>query len=171
MVFWTCLIEIGLVDAHPKLPTSLGDDYKVSQPPWMMDLLDEASFKQLLDFFTDGVLLPNGLLPWFLLGWSGVGVDLQMVLNQSLGIPDICDGCQANTSILAWRKVTRVSSYLLSRSPVMRVVWAASAPIWMAFMGTSSLPLGCTWGAGDEPHWRELEGSWRQPPGPAATSC
>jgi hypothetical protein len=40
----------------------------------------------------------------------------------SLGILGICDGCQANTSTLAQSEMTRVSSYLMSRSPMMRVV-------------------------------------------------
>jgi hypothetical protein len=80
-VFWTCLIETGVVDAHPKLPTSLGDNYRVSQPPWVMDLPDEASIEQLLDLFTDEILLLDGLLPGFLLDRSGIEVDLQMVLN------------------------------------------------------------------------------------------
>jgi hypothetical protein len=39
-----------------------------------------------------------------------------------------------------------VSSYLSPRFPVMRVVWAASTPIWMTFTGTSSLYEGCTQG-------------------------
>jgi hypothetical protein len=41
----------------------------------------EASVEQLLDFFTDEVLPLNGLLPRPLLDWSGVGVNLHMVLN------------------------------------------------------------------------------------------
>jgi hypothetical protein len=47
----------------------------------VVDLSYEASLKQLLDFFTDEVLPLNGLLPRFLLDRSGVGVDLQMVLD------------------------------------------------------------------------------------------
>jgi hypothetical protein len=42
------------------------------------------------------------------------------------------------------------SSYLSRRFPTMRVVWVASAPIWMAFMETSSLSEGCTRGAEDK---------------------
>jgi hypothetical protein len=48
------------------------------------------------------------------------------------------------------------SSYLLSRSPEIRVVCPALAPTWMVFTGTSSLPEGCTRGAKIEPCWREL---------------
>jgi hypothetical protein len=62
------------------------------------------------------------------------------------------------------------SSYLSPRFPVMRVVWVASAPIWMTFMGTSSLSEGCTRGAEDETHWHELNGAWSGAPWPAATS-
>jgi hypothetical protein len=47
----------------------------------VVDLSYEASVEQLLDFFTDEVLPLNGLLSGPLLDWSGVEVDLQMVLN------------------------------------------------------------------------------------------
>jgi hypothetical protein len=47
----------------------------------VIDLLDEASNEQLLDHFTDEILLLNGLLLGFLLDRSGVGVDLHTVLN------------------------------------------------------------------------------------------
>jgi hypothetical protein len=76
MVFWTCLIESSVVDVHPKLPTRIGDDNRVGQPPWVMDLLDEASIEQLLDLLTNEILLLNGLLLWFLLDGSDIGVDL-----------------------------------------------------------------------------------------------
>jgi hypothetical protein len=66
-VFWTCFIETSVVDAHPKLLASLGDDNRVGQPPWVMDLPDKTSIEQLLDLFTDEVLPMNGLLPGFLL--------------------------------------------------------------------------------------------------------
>jgi hypothetical protein len=47
----------------------------------VVDLPYEASVEQLLNFFTDEVLSLNGLLPGPLLDWSGIGVNLQMVLN------------------------------------------------------------------------------------------
>ena len=31
-VFWTCLVEVGVVDAHPKLPVSLWDNDRIGQP-------------------------------------------------------------------------------------------------------------------------------------------
>jgi hypothetical protein len=80
-IFGTRLIETSVVDAHPKLPIGLGNDNKVDQPPWVVDLLNESSIKQLLDFFTDEVLPLDGLLPRLLLHQPGVGVDLQIVLN------------------------------------------------------------------------------------------
>jgi hypothetical protein len=107
----------------------------------VVDFLYEASIEQLLNFFMDEVLPLNGLLLGLLLHWPSVRVDLQMVLNH---LPGICDGCQANKSTLSQRKVMSVSSYLSPSFPVMRVVWAASAPIWMIFTGTSSLSEGCT---------------------------
>jgi hypothetical protein len=81
MVFWTCLIETSVVDAHPKFPTSLGDDNRVGQPPWVVDLLDEASIKQLLNLLSDKILPLNGLLLGLLLDRPSTRVDLQMVIN------------------------------------------------------------------------------------------
>jgi hypothetical protein len=63
-----------------------------------------------------------------------------------------------------------VSSYLLSRSPEMQVVCPASVPTWTVFMGMSSLPERCTWGAETEPRWRELGGAGSWPPGSSAAS-
>jgi hypothetical protein len=80
-VFRICLVETGVVDAHPKLPTDLRDYNRVGQPPRVVHLLDKASIEQLFDFFTDEVLLLNVQLQGLLLDQSGVGVDLQMVLN------------------------------------------------------------------------------------------
>jgi hypothetical protein len=80
-VFGACLVETGVVDAHPKLPTSLGDDNRISQPSSVVDLQDKASVEQLFDLFTDEVLPLNGLLSGLFLDCSGIRVDLQMVLN------------------------------------------------------------------------------------------
>jgi hypothetical protein len=52
-----------------------------------------------------------------------------------------------------------MSSYLLSRSPEIRVICPSSVSTWTVFMGTSSLPEGCTRGAEAEPRWRELGGA------------
>jgi hypothetical protein len=86
-VFCTCLVETSVVDAHPKLSACLGGDNKVGQPPWVVDLLDEASVKQLFNFFSDKVLPLYGLLLGLLLDRFGIMVDLQMVLNHLLGDP------------------------------------------------------------------------------------
>jgi hypothetical protein len=86
-VFWTCLIETSVVNAHPKLPASLGDDNRVGQPPWVVDLPDEVSIKQLLNLLSDKILSLNGLLLGLLLDRSGIRVDLQMVLNHLPGDP------------------------------------------------------------------------------------
>jgi hypothetical protein len=67
MIFGTCLVETGVVDAHLKFPVGLGDNNRVGQPPWVVDLLYEANVEQLLEFFMDEVLLLNGLLSGFLL--------------------------------------------------------------------------------------------------------
>jgi hypothetical protein len=42
-VFGTCLVDIGVVDAHPKHPAGLGDDNRVREPPWMVGLSGKAS--------------------------------------------------------------------------------------------------------------------------------
>jgi hypothetical protein len=67
MIFGACSVETGIVDAHLTLSTNLGDDNKVGQPPWVVDLPYEANIEQLLDFFTDEVLSLNGLLSGLLL--------------------------------------------------------------------------------------------------------
>jgi hypothetical protein len=53
----------------------------IGQPLGVVDLLYEASIEQLFGFFMDEVLPLNGLLSGPLLDRSGIGVDLQMVLN------------------------------------------------------------------------------------------
>jgi hypothetical protein len=63
-----------------------------------------------------------------------------------------------------------VCSYLLSRSPEALIVCPALAPTWMVFMGTSSLPEGCTRGVVSEPRWRELGGAESWPPGSSVAS-
>jgi hypothetical protein len=52
-----------------------------------VDLPYEASVEQLLDFFTGEVLPLNELLLGLLLHCTGVGVDLQMVINHLLRDP------------------------------------------------------------------------------------
>jgi hypothetical protein len=80
-IFVTCHVDTSVVDAHPKLPASLRDNNRVVQSPWVVDLPDEASVKQLFDLFTDEVLSLNRLLLRLLLDQSGIRVDLQMVFN------------------------------------------------------------------------------------------
>jgi hypothetical protein len=86
-VLGTGLIEVGVVDAHPKLPVSLGNDDWIGQPYWVMDLFDEASAQQLPDLLTDEILPLNGLSPRLLTHRFGVRVDLQMVLDHLPGDP------------------------------------------------------------------------------------
>jgi hypothetical protein len=62
------------------------------------------------------------------------------------------------------------SSYLLSRSPEIQVVYPASVLIWTVFTGTSSLPEGYTRGAEAEPRWCKLDGAGSCPPGSSAAS-
>jgi hypothetical protein len=81
MIFGACLVQTGVVDAHPNFPASLGNNKRVGQPPWVVDLPYEASVKQLLEFFMDEVLPLNVLLSGLLLYRPVIRVDLQMVLN------------------------------------------------------------------------------------------
>jgi hypothetical protein len=66
-VFGTCFVETSVVYAYPKLPTSLGDDNRVGQPLWVVDLLDKATIEQHFDLFMDKILPLNGLLLGLLL--------------------------------------------------------------------------------------------------------
>jgi hypothetical protein len=84
-IFQTYLVETSVVNAHLKLPTGLGDDNRVGQPPWVVDLPDEAGLEQLLDLFTDEVLPLIKLLLGLLLDWFDIRVDLHMVLNHLPG--------------------------------------------------------------------------------------
>jgi hypothetical protein len=86
-VFGTYLVETSVADVHPKLPASLEDDNRVGYPPWVVDLLDETSVKQLLNIFSDKVLSLYVLLSKLLLDWFGIEVDLHMVLNHLHGDP------------------------------------------------------------------------------------
>jgi hypothetical protein len=68
------LIETSVLDAHVKLPAINGDNDRVGQPPWVVDLPDEIGVVQLLDFFTNEVLSLNRLLSGLLLHRPGIGV-------------------------------------------------------------------------------------------------
>jgi hypothetical protein len=86
-VLGTSLIEVGVVDAHLKLPISLGNDNWIGQPYWVMNLSDEASMQHLSDLLTDEILPLNGLSPRLLTHRFGVRVDLQMLLDHLPGDP------------------------------------------------------------------------------------
>jgi hypothetical protein len=66
-VFGRCIVEIGVVDAHLKLPTGLRDDNRAGQPPRVVNHPDKASVEQLFDLFTNEVLPLDGLLSGLLL--------------------------------------------------------------------------------------------------------
>ena len=83
----TCIVEAGVVDAHPKLPVGLRDDDRISQPLGVVDLLDEASVQQLADLFTDEVMPLQGQLPRLLAQRFGIRVIVQTVLDHLPGDP------------------------------------------------------------------------------------
>jgi hypothetical protein len=157
--------NMRITQSHLKLPTSLGDDNMVGQPPQVRDLSDQAGIKQIFDLFTDEVLPLNRLVLGLLLSSLASGYIFRWCSITSLRIPGICDGCQANTSTLAQINVMSASFYLSPRSATMWVVWAVSLLIWMVFTGKPSLSEGCTRGAEAEPRWCEVEGvgSWSLP--------
>jgi hypothetical protein len=80
-------MKTSAIDAHPKIPASLGDNNRVGQPPWVVDLPDEVSIKQLLNLLSDKILPLYGLLLGLLLDRPSVRVYLQMVLNHLSGDP------------------------------------------------------------------------------------
>jgi hypothetical protein len=108
----------------------------------VVDLFDETSLQELADLFTDKVLPLDGLLPWLLSYQLASGWIFRWCSITTLGIPGICDGSQANTSIFARRKAMSVLSYFSPKYPPMRVVWEGSVPTWMVFTGTSSVSDG-----------------------------
>jgi hypothetical protein len=76
-----CLVETSVVNAHPKFPVGLGDDNRVGQPSWVVDLPYEADIEHLLDFLMDDVLPLNRLLLGLLLHRPSAEVDPHMVLK------------------------------------------------------------------------------------------
>jgi hypothetical protein len=129
MVFWTCLVETSVVDAHPKLPTCIGDDNRVGQPLRVVDLPDEASVKQLFNLFSDKVLPLYGLLSGLLLDRSDVGVDLQMVLNHFPGDPRHLRRLLGKHIYISLEEGDEYEFLFVVQIPAMRVVCAASALI------------------------------------------
>jgi hypothetical protein len=129
MVFWTCLVETSVVDAHPKLPTCIGDDNRVGQPLRVVDLPDEASVKQLFNLFSDKVLPLYGLLSGLLLDRSDVGVDLQMVLNHFPGDPRHLRWLLGKHIYISLEEGDEYEFLFVVQILAMRVVCAASALI------------------------------------------
>src|SRR5581483_1622353 len=80
-VFWTCLVKVGVVDAHTQFASCLGDHHWIGEPHWVLDLADEASSQQLVNLSADEFLPLHGLTPHLLLHRSSIGADRQMVLN------------------------------------------------------------------------------------------
>src|SRR5512144_1661890 len=62
----TCLVKVGVVDAHPKLAVRLGNDHRVRQPLRMDDLTDESGLQKSRHLLADEGLTFRGLPPHFL---------------------------------------------------------------------------------------------------------
>jgi hypothetical protein len=136
----------------------------------VVDLPYEASVEQLLDFFTDEVLPLNILLLGPLLDWSGVGVDLHMVLNHLPKDPrhlrwlpskhiDISPEEGDDHKFLCALQIIRNMGSLTIFIPDLDGLY-----------GDIFLGRGLHVGAKAEPHWHELGGAGSWPPGSAAAS-
>src|SRR5690349_8725485 len=75
-VLGACLIQAGVVNAHPKLSVCLWHDNWVGQLHGVMNLFNKASMQQLPDLLTDEVMSFHGLSPWLLAHRLGVWVNL-----------------------------------------------------------------------------------------------
>ena len=51
MVLGARLVEVGEVNTHPPLPVGFAHHYLVSEPLWVEDFSDKASFKKFVEFF------------------------------------------------------------------------------------------------------------------------
>jgi hypothetical protein len=165
------LIEVGVVDAHPKLPVSLGDDDWIGQPYWVMDLFDEASVQQLPDLLRDEVLPLNGLSLRLLTHRFGVRVDLQMVLDHLPGDPRHLRRCPCEYfGICLEEGDERKFLFLLQIAHnASGLGGAASATRACNFStGTPSAPDGCTLGTLVGVLVQEVEGSLPTSSGRAA---
>ena len=56
-VFWTCIIEVGVIDTHPPLTFLFGYYYHICYPIRIFHLLNEFGLQQLVN------LIPDNLLP------------------------------------------------------------------------------------------------------------
>ena len=56
-VFWACIIEVGVIDAHPSFTFLFGYHHYICQPVQVLHFSDESGFQQLVN------LIPDNLLP------------------------------------------------------------------------------------------------------------
>src|SRR5512144_2628018 len=86
-VLKTCLVKVGVVDAHPKLAVRLGDDDRVRQPLRMDDLSDESGLQKSRHLLADEGLTFRGLPPYFLPDRPCARPHGETVLNHLPGDP------------------------------------------------------------------------------------
>ena len=55
-VFWACFVDVGEVDAKSPFTICFFDEYYVSQPLWILHLLDRSCLKEFADLIVDGFL-------------------------------------------------------------------------------------------------------------------
>ena len=81
------LVEVGVVDAHAELTTSLRDDNGVCKPLRVLDFSDESGVEEFVYLEANEILPLDGLLAHLLLDGLRAGEDLQLVLNHIPGDP------------------------------------------------------------------------------------
>ena len=59
-IFWACIVEVGVIDAHPSFAFLFRDHYHICQPVWIFHLSNESGFQQFVN------LIPDNLLPAWL---------------------------------------------------------------------------------------------------------
>ena len=55
-VFWACIIEVGVNDAHPPFAFLFGYHHYICQSVWVLHLSDESGFQQLVNLIPDNLL-------------------------------------------------------------------------------------------------------------------
>ena len=56
-IFWACIVEVGVIDAHPSFAFLFRDHYHIFQPVWIFHLSNESGFQQFVNLIPDNLLL------------------------------------------------------------------------------------------------------------------
>ena len=55
-VFWACIIEVGVIDAHPPFAFLFGYHFYICQPIRVLHFPDESGFQQLVNLIPENLL-------------------------------------------------------------------------------------------------------------------